>query len=880
MAIPVAYQSFKAAGIYRLIYDKSTIPNTGSTNTLRLIVGYSDKGPFNTPVLVSSVSEFTALFGSGSKALEKRGVFFHRMAKECLSTYPCLCLNLKKFSTEHVTGVAIGTDYHYSSSAAATLDYLVTDIYDTTRFWTLDATKLTEINPVTITGDNYKYNTSDLNKKFYINIATTTTANDSCSIFIRKASGSHVSGYNVTVADWYNDSSDEIPEYLKDKLGTRISDYMAEIYVFSGKFTKDQVTASETLGNYFEILNNGGGSGPEVKLKPCVTNAYGDKIDTLQALYEDATSGAVGRYIGSLIPYFKDKTGAYLDLSILFNQDVDTHHLMMSFNTDLLEGVSPVNIELSGVANAKSIDKIFNDGGTGILTNYNIKPNSVYYKYVIDNKTLETSVKITESNPNAVFGSTFSKLQTSMNKAYSFVEQSGYTLPLVATSYIEVPTYIANLISAGDKIYTNGGGFVNVVGTASYTTMMEEYGAVLNKPWPIHKSYYSAVLLDSSVYNDSITFLEENDDSYSYSYLLRVDDAATKEIGYLAPIYLEGYEYKNAKPASTGMKDKLEWQNYQLSAINDYKGIHTALLNKSEIDYRYVVDTFETFIDSEVKSTLSYLCKEKQSAFLLTNFPSINSFLKCPYNDYTDDNGNFNVQYVVDGFNKKKAHTVKFSLPTDANGASYCAFFTCLKSGDGYISSIVPSAAIVSNMFMTKYSTRHPYDIVAGPNYGLITGGDIDGPDYNYSKEELNIIEPFGVNCIVYRPGFGTFINANKTAKQTPVSALSSINVRELCIYLQDEIESILQGYQWEFNNATLRTKIKDKADALCQAVQNNGGLNAYANVCDETNNTPDIIDNEMVVLSTHIEPGRGAGKMVQELTIYRTGGLSSSTSD
>jgi hypothetical protein len=41
--------------------------------------------------------------------------------------------------------------------------------------------------------------------------------------------------------------------------------------------------------------------------------------------------------------------------------------------------------------------------------------------------------------------------------------------------------------------------------------------------------------------------------------------------------------------------------------------------------------------------------------------------------------------------------------------------------------------------------------------------------------EELQIIEPFGVNVMVYRPNFGTFINANQTAKQTPVSALSKV---------------------------------------------------------------------------------------------------------
>ena len=49
MAIPVALQSFKAAGIYRILLDKSTVLNE-DTNILRLVVGYSEKGPFNTPV--------------------------------------------------------------------------------------------------------------------------------------------------------------------------------------------------------------------------------------------------------------------------------------------------------------------------------------------------------------------------------------------------------------------------------------------------------------------------------------------------------------------------------------------------------------------------------------------------------------------------------------------------------------------------------------------------------------------------------------------------------------------------------------------------------------------------------------------------------------
>ena len=43
-----------------------------------------------------------------------------------------------------------------------------------------------------------------------------------------------------------------------------------------------------------------------------------------------------------------------------------------------------------------------------------------------------------------------------------------------------------------------------------------------------------------------------------------------------------------------------------------------------------------------------------------------------------------------------------------------------------------------------------------------------------------------------------------------------------------------------------------------------------------KTSNTDEVIDNEMIVLSTSIEPAKGAGKMVHELTIYRKGGMSS----
>ena len=146
-----------------------------------------------------------------------------------------------------------------------------------------------------------------------------------------------------------------MPDYLENYRNSLISDFFAEIYVFKGQFNPNQVLASTTLKNYFAIETDASGvakvdeeGNPKLKLRQFVFNAYGDPIDTLDALYNDETSGALAHYVGCLIPYFKTKQGAYASLDILFNCDQDVHNMMMSFNTDMLEETGSACIDLSG----------------------------------------------------------------------------------------------------------------------------------------------------------------------------------------------------------------------------------------------------------------------------------------------------------------------------------------------------------------------------------------------------------------------------------------------------------------------------------------------------------------------------------------------------
>lgn len=333
----------------------------------------------------------------------------------------------------------------------------------------------------------------------------------------------------------------------------------------------------------------------------------------------------------------------------------------------------------------------------------------------------------------------------------------------------------------------------------------------------------------------------------------------------MKPLYIKGYEYNTIKQNDTASNIYTK----SLGVLSE-EGIFTALTNRVDSEFHYIVDTFATIVSSDAeistaKHNIAAIAKAKDNCLAIMNAPAMNDYMKTI--------ANFSMKNLERG-----QYDSYFTLPSEVNGASWCAFYTPLVFAEGALKITVPSAALVSNNFMEKWNSRQPYYIVAGPNYGVMNYEGLIGPDYNYGREDLDIFEPRGINCMVYVPRKGTYINSNQTAKQKPVSALSKVHVRELVIYLQNEIEAILQNYQWELNTQTLRDTIKTSADTLLERIKANGGVYDYLNVCDGTNNTPEVIDNEMVILDTSIEPARGAGKMVQRLTIHRTGGISSLT--
>ena len=314
-----------------------------------------------------------------------------------------------------------------------------------------------------------------------------------------------------------------------------------------------------------------------------------------------------------------------------------------------------------------------------------------------------------------------------------------------------------------------------------------------------------------------------------------------------------------------------------LSEYNTQSNLYKTLIDRDYIQWRYVVDTFGFGVESECKKIYALLCKGRQSGLAIVNAPSMKDFKKNIDPSFVNELGAVKSEYIANGGNLDNAPTYLFSLPKEENGASWAAYFyPYLKISDLAAVKTVPPAAYVSNLYISKYSTAKPWSIVAGPRRGVISGNQVVGVEGTLIHDDREYLEPMGINPIVWENGVGVEIFANKTAKQTPVSALSSIHAREVCIYIQDNVESILKKYNWEANTARNREEIKTLVDSFLANIKQGDGLYDFKTVMDTTYNTTEVIDRNMGVIDIYVEVVRGLEILSQRLTVLKTGSIES----
>lgn len=311
------------------------------------------------------------------------------------------------------------------------------------------------------------------------------------------------------------------------------------------------------------------------------------------------------------------------------------------------------------------------------------------------------------------------------------------------------------------------------------------------------------------------------------------------------------------------------------------------LADNDIIQFRYIIDTFDGGINNMMgpKVILSRLAMKKQKCMALLNAPSMKKFTESVDPRFTDapdpENGIpkpvLNCEYIAAGGNLSLGPSKKFTLPDDDNGAKFTGVFSpFIKIREFNKDKMVPPAADVSNNFIKKFKTGQSYAIAAGPRRGIISNPNMTGLEYEYLKEERGYVEPVGINCLIDDKQYGPMIYGNATAYQKTLTAFNNLHVRDLLITIETDIEDILSGFVFEFNDAATRLAIKTLVTSYLENVRASQGIYDFIVIMDETNNTPTVIDQNIGILDIGIEPARGMHKIINRVTVLKTGTISS----
>ena len=823
MALSPQLLQFKSSGVYRLEFDKSQTVNIPA-ETIRLIVGHSKKGPFNTPTFVEDVAQFTNIYGNVDSSLEKKGMYFHRSAIAALQRGPILALNLAAMdSGDTVNGISLPTKSS-ANQTAVTSTPAYSDMHNTDKFWFPNS-------DIAIQNET-DFSNADRVLNF-INLK-----GENISVIVKQSA--NTTGFEVKASEWFGFNN--VPSYISPD--DFISDFMVDVYVFAGKYDAAALDVDPVFGSYFKEDANTAGT-------------YGLDKNQLNAFANLKQVSLVAQYTGSLLPNFTDQEGRNLNIETLINLESSRTGLFCILNEAAVEntGLDIVGHDYNpgytvlSYSEEETTDRLVTLAGTIDEISSNVFEYDLNY--------------FTSSTPNITGNTGITSIANSLviagvNVASSFL---GKYVKLTGGTYVAVAT---STFAAGDTTVTFTG-TLDVL----YATVPKAYTPAIHTS-DLAKGMY--VPADAAGRMAKITRITTT----ATPNLLQVTTSEAYNSGFStayksfesnASIYLVHNLDKFVAPTLT-IKECLD-------TLTGTK-LKDALVDKDNITFRYIVDTFGSYESANGllnKYQLSSLAKDRQNAAAILNAPMVKEFKMSVDPSFVDADGNFESNYVKDGGNLALNPTSIYALPDITLGASYGFWYgPGVNVRENGKNLVIPPAAYISNNYIAKYSADLPWSIVAGPRRGVVSGPGVTGAEYAFDKKDRDNLEPFGINPIVFQRGSGLVITGNKTGQQTIKSALSSAHVREVLIYIQDGLAAILKNYVFEFNTAQTRLEIKTLADSFMESVKSDTGVYAYKNIMDSTNNTNEVIDSNIGILDTYVEPVKGLEIVVSRTTVLNTG--------
>ena len=181
----------------------------------------------------------------------------------------------------------------------------------------------------------------------------------------------------------------------------------------------------------------------------------------------------------------------------------------------------------------------------------------------------------------------------------------------------------------------------------------------------------------------------------------------------------------------------------------------------------------------------------------------------------------------------------------------------------------IPCNADIAGLMMRTNVNSYPWYSPAGQQRGVLNNAIKLA--YNPSKDQRDLLYTARVNAIISQPGIGIYLFGDKTALGY-ASAFDRINVRRLFLTIEQALEKASQAQLFELNDQITRANFVNIVEPYLRDVQAKRGLYDFLVICDETNNTPDVIDNNEFRADIFLKPTKSINYVTLTFVATRTG--------
>ena len=227
---------------------------------------------------------------------------------------------------------------------------------------------------------------------------------------------------------------------------------------------------------------------------------------------------------------------------------------------------------------------------------------------------------------------------------------------------------------------------------------------------------------------------------------------------------------------------------------------------------------------------------------------------------------------IADTVNNSTAATAVITWADQLTSSSYAVIdSTALYVYDKYndVYRWIAASGSTAGLCANTDNVADPWFSPAGLNRGQLLG--VTKIAFNPKKADRDDLYKARVNPIVSFPGEGTVLFGDKTALAKP-SAFDRINVRRLFITLEKAVSTASKFQLFEFNDEFTRAQFRNLVEPFLRDVKGRRGITDFLVVCDETNNTGQVIDSNQFVADIYIKPARSINFITLNFVATRTG--------